>query len=229
MRIICISDTHMRHTALDPLPEGDLLIHCGDFSSTGREKDVLAFCEWFADQKHKHKILIAGNHDITLDRSYYIQNWQRFHRTRPEPSEQIISFVQNHTGFHYLLDQTIQIDGVSCYGSPWQPVFFNWAFNQKRGDASRKRWSLIPQNTDLLITHGPPYGIGDLCRSGIHAGCEDLLRSVQQRIHPKVHIFGHIHEGYGSYTDGTTKYINASSCSVRYIPNQAPICLDLQS
>ena len=227
MRMVCISDTHMRHETLDPLPDGDLLIHCGDFSSTGRAADVFGFCEWFADQQHKHKILIAGNHDLTLDLTYYRQNWQRFHRQAPEQAEQIAAFVHNHNGFHYLLDETICVEGFKCYGSPWQPVFFNWAFNQKRGAESQKRWRLIPQDTDILITHGPPYGIGDLCRSGVNAGCEDLLEAVQNSVRPKVHCFGHIHEGYGSYTDGTTQYINASSCSVRYIPNQAPIGLDL--
>ncbi|MBM74659.1 MAG: metallophosphoesterase [Proteobacteria bacterium] len=227
MRIVCISDTHKQHERLDPLPNGDLLIHCGDFSSTGQAQSIFDFAHWFSKQPHKHKILIAGNHDLTLHKDYYAQNWRRFHRISPEPSEKIISFLRDHTGFKYLEDESIVIEGFKCYGSPWQPAFFNWAFNQKRGTESQKRWNQIPTDTDILITHGPPYGLGDLCRSGIRAGCEALLDEVQNRVRPLVHCFGHIHEGYGQYTDGTTHYINASSCSVRYIPNQEPICFDL--
>ena len=80
-------------------------------------------------------------------------------------------------------------------GTPWQPEFGGWAFNLKRGEECVKKWNLIPEDTDVLITHGPPLGFGDLCSTGIRAGCVDLLQSVQNRVKPKYHVYGHIHEG----------------------------------
>ncbi len=103
------------------------------------------------------------------------------------------------------------IDGVRFYGSPWQPWFYDWAFNLERGPEIRAKWDLIPEGIDVLITHGPPYGIGDLIARSDNAGCQDLLEVVE-KIKPKVHVFGHIHEDYGITSNGVTTYINASSC-----------------
>ena len=80
-------------------------------------------------------------------------------------------------------------------GTPWQPEFGGWAFNLKRGEECLRKWNLIPEDTDVLITHSPPLGFGDLCSTGIRAGCVDLLQSVQNRVKPKYHVYGHIHEG----------------------------------
>ena len=80
-------------------------------------------------------------------------------------------------------------------GSPWQPEFGGWAFNLKRGEECLRKWNLIPEDTDVLITHSPPLGFGDLCSTGTRAGCVDLLQSVQTRVKPKYHVYGHIHEG----------------------------------
>jgi len=90
------------------------------------------------------------------------------------------------------------IEGVKFYGSPWQPRFFDWAFNLDRGEEIKKKWDLIPMDTDVLITHGPPYGILDLTHEGEKVGCEELMKAVL-RVQPKIHIFGHIHEAYGEY------------------------------
>jgi len=103
----------------------------------------------------------------------------------------------------------------------------DWAFNVERGESCREKWKIIPNNCDILITHGPPLGRGDKCSNGDFAGCEDLLCEVQQRIRPRVHVFGHIHEGYGYTSDGSTLYINASTCTLNYIPTQPPIVFDL--
>ena len=97
------------------------------------------------------------------------------------------------TNAHYLCDESLTLDGVKFYGSPWQPRFFDWAFNKDRGAPLKAIWDKIPLDTDVLITHGPPHGILDLTFDKIKAGCEELLLAVQ-RIKPKVHVFGHIHE-----------------------------------
>ena len=119
------------------------------------------------------------------------------------------------------------IDGVKFYGSPWQPWFYDWAFNLERGPEIRAKWDLIPEDTDVLITHGPPYGIGDLTFQKDHAGCQDLLKAVE-RLKPRTHIFGHIHERYGiNSIDGTT-FINASSFNHNYHRFNEPVIFDLK-
>jgi len=127
----------------------------------------------------------------------------------------------------YLEDEATTVCGYRVYGSPWQPEFCQWAFNLTRGPECRSAWEQIPSDTEILITHGPPLGHGDRCMSKQRAGCADLLHTVQQRVRPLYHIFGHIHEGYGQTTDGHTQYINASTCDGRYRPGQAPIVFDL--
>mmetsp|Transcript_12561 Transcript_12561/g.19015 ORF Transcript_12561/g.19015 Transcript_12561/m.19015 type:complete len:417 (-) Transcript_12561:129-1379(-) len=118
---------------------------------------------------------------------------------------------------------------ISIYGSPWSPTFgYNWAFNQDR-DVIQQKWELIPKTPklDILVTHGPPLGRGDLCRTDNRAGCLQLLRTVQDEIKPRVHVFGHIHEDGGCSFDGKTLFVNASSVNLQYRPNQPCIVLDL--
>ncbi|CAG5127500.1 unnamed protein product, partial [Candidula unifasciata] len=126
----------------------------------------------------------------------------------------------------YLLDSCVQVCGVQIYGSPWQPKFGGWAFNLKRGAACLDKWNKIPEDTDILMTHGPPVGHGDLCSDGMRAGCVELLHTIQHRVRPKYHLFGHIHEGYGVTTDGQTTFINGSNCTLRYKPDNRPIVFD---
>jgi hypothetical protein len=127
----------------------------------------------------------------------------------------------------YLEDSGATLHGITIYGSPWQPEFYDWAFNLPRGKPCRDVWEKIPDGTEVLITHGPPLGHGDLCSSGDRAGCYDLLNIIQQRVKPKYHIFGHIHEGYGITTDGVTQFVNASTCNLQYLPNNPPIIFDV--
>jgi predicted phosphodiesterase len=105
---------------------------------------------------------------------------------------------------------------LSIYGSPWSPEFYDWAFNVPRGQPSWDIWSKIPNGTDILVTHGPPLGRGDLCSHGGRAGCFDLLEHIQKRVQPRLHVFGHIHEAFGATYDGTTLYVNASNLDLRY-------------
>ena len=128
---------------------------------------------------------------------------------------------------HYLQDEAITIEGINFYGSPWQPWFYDWAFNLQRGDQIRAKWDLIPGNTDVLITHGPPLGFGDLTSAGERVGCKDLLEAVE-RIKPTLHVFGHIHEAVGTHSDGKTTFINASICDLSYRPVNKPCIYILQ-
>ena len=228
LRFVCISDTHNQHNTLT-LPSGDVLIHAGDFSGTGTHQQVQRFLEWFIQQPHPHKILIAGNHDLTLDAQHYERSWIRFHRKKKLNDEAIRDLlIQAQPYMHYLKDSMVTIEGTHIYGSPWQPAFFDWAFNLQRGEQCAQAWQQIPTHTDILITHGPPLGHGDLLvPKNTHCGCVDLLAEIQHRVKPKYHIFGHIHEGYGVSSDGTTTFVNASTCNLDYQPVQAPIVFDL--
>lgn len=126
-----------------------------------------------------------------------------------------------------MQDQLIELYGLKIYGTPWQPEYGQWAFNVQRGQQLLDKWNAIPSDIDILVSHSPPLGHGDLCRSGARAGCVDLLSTVQQRVKPKYHIFGHIHEGYGVTSDGKIIFINASTCNVQYSPNNPPIVFDI--
>jgi Icc-related predicted phosphoesterase len=208
MRIVFISDTHTRHQEVR-VPDGDLLVHAGDISGRGGVYEISRFMAWMEDQPHQHKVMIAGNHDFLAERN---------------PEDFLDLVPKNVT---YLNDSSIEIDGLKIWGSPVQPWFHDWAFNRQRGPEIDVHWQLIPADTDLLITHGPPYGILDATTKGEKVGCEDLLRRVQQ-IKPKIHVFGHIHEAYGQLHQNGTHFINASSLNHLYMPVFDPIVVDLK-
>lgn len=214
-RIVCLSDTHGRHDAL-VIPDGDVVVHAGDMTMGGRTAEVEEFAAWFAGLPHAHKIVIAGNHDWLFERS-------------PTRARNILGNVT------YLLDEAVEVAGLRIWGSPWQPWFFDWAFNLRRGVALREKWDLIPADTDVLITHGPPHGFLDsvgrstaFAPDGIveHVGCEELLVALD-RVQPALHVFGHIHEGYGQARLGETILVNASNCDADYRPVNPPVVVDL--
>jgi Icc-related predicted phosphoesterase len=207
MKIVAISDTHGLHQGLT-IPPGDVLVHAGDVTRHGTLAGVRDFDDFLASLPHPHKIVIAGNHDFCFE--------QDRERAEIELAHAI-----------YLQDQAVTIDGVMFYGSPWQPWFHDWAFNLQRGPEIRAKWELIPPGTDVLITHGPPRGHRDRTTRGEDAGCADLLEVVE-RIRPRVHIFGHIHEAVGMSSNGRTTFINASICDAAYRPVNPPTVYELE-
>jgi len=209
MKLVLISDTHTKHEDL-VLPQGDILIHSGDFTGRGKPYEVEEFFGWLERQSKnfKHVIFIAGNHDMCFE---YKSTW-------------VVNAIKSlPTNVHYLEDSEIIVDGVKFYGAPWQPQFFNWAFNLPRGKALEEKWEMIPNDTDILITHGPPMYILDYTvRDMWNVGCLALYNKVLQ-IKPKLHIFGHIHEGYGVKEHENITFVNASSVSVGYLLINKPI------
>lgn len=203
MKIVCISDTHGKHHQLE-VPDGDLLIHAGDLSPRGRPKEIRRFNNWLATLPHRHKVVIAGNHDFLFEDD-------------PEQAEALL------TNAIYLNDSGVTIEGIRIWGSPITPWFFDWAFNRARGNEIRKHWELIPENTDILITHGPPKGILDQTSRGEEVGCEALSEALAY-VCPKYHVFGHIHEAHGEANINGTHYINASMLNLKYEPvNKATV------
>jgi Icc-related predicted phosphoesterase len=197
MKIVAISDTHGQHNDLE-LPKGDMIIHAGDVSKLGHKSEVLDFLYYFSELDFEHKIFIAGNHDFFFEK---------------ESKEEIAKVIPQNV--IYLNDSGIQIEGINIWGSPIQPWFFDWAFNKQRGTDIAKHWELIPKDTDILVTHGPPMGILDKTTKGLSVGCEELTRTVKS-LHLKMHIFGHIHEAYGCQEVDGTEFINASVLDVKY-------------
>jgi Icc-related predicted phosphoesterase len=207
VRLVLISDTHGRHEALS-MPEGDVLIHAGDVSERGSLREVRAFDRFLGSLRFRHRIVIAGNHDFCFEQ-------------QPAVARQLV------TNAIYLEDRSLELAGVRFYGSPWQPWFFDWAFNLHRGAPIRAKWDLIPEGTDVLITHGPPMGHGDTTVRGDRVGCEELAAAVA-RVRPRLHVFGHIHEGYGQWSRDGTTFVNASTCDEVYVPCNPPVVFDLE-
>lgn len=207
MKLVCISDTHNQHNNV-PIPPGDVLIHAGDFTSGGSIKEIIDFDSWLASLPHKWKVVIAGNHDLLFEKAPTLAR----------------SLVPNAI---YLQDQMTEIQGIKIYGTPWQPRFFDWAFNLDRGNEIRRKWDMIPEDIDVLVTHGPPYGILDQTIIGELVGCDDLLARIEI-VKPKCHIFGHIHHSYGAMMGegDNTLHINASSLDERYKYKHPPFVID---
>lgn len=189
VRLIAIADTHGYHDELD-VPDGDVLVHAGDLTQRGTLKELAAVGHFLAALPHRHKLVIAGNHDWGLQRD-------------PDAARAALGDVT------YLLDGGVTIEGLRFWGSPWQPEFFDWAFNLPRGEALAERWALIPEDTDVLITHGPPRGYGDRCFDGRREGCDDLLARLAV-VEPALHLFGHIHEDRGHWQRAETLIVNAT-------------------
>lgn len=193
MKLVLISDTHGMHSHVK-LPEGDVLIHAGDISNMGTVPEITSFLHWFEKQPHRHKIFIAGNHDFLFEKE-------------PRLARSLVP-----ASVIYLEDSGVEIDGLHFWGSPWTPAFHNWAFQLRHPEHARFQWGLIPKNTDILITHGPPLGKLDAVRIE-RVGCFHLAWATVP-IEPKLHVFGHIHESYGVEHQDTTGtcYANAALC-----------------
>ena len=189
VRLVCVADTHLYEP--EEVPEGDVLIHAGDMLRRGTLDELELFVTWLHAQSHRHRLVVAGNHDWCFARE-------------PEQARQRLG-----DGVLYLQDAEVTIEGVRIWGSPWQPEFYAWAFNLPRGEALAEKWALVPSGVDVLVTHGPPHGYGDRTWHGPQ-GCE-ALRAALPRIAPALHVFGHIHEDGGVWTEGPTTIANVTT------------------
>lgn len=228
-KIVAISDTHCQHRQIkdfqdtnflgepkDPLG-GDIIIHAGDALSHGSLVEFTNFINWFSELDFIHRIYVAGNHDFIA-----------------ENNRSLVKQMCDERGVIYLQDSGYTIDGIKIYGSPQTPFFYDWAFNCARNSAEqhfynkpliKQYWDMIPDDVDILITHGPPYGILDELQyingdpKGQFIGCVDLLDAVN-RVRPDIHLFGHNHGNGGReiHKDGTSFY-NVSICDEMYAPS----------
>jgi Icc-related predicted phosphoesterase len=209
MKICIISDTHNKYKQL-VMPDADMIIHCGDMTSMGYEYEIRNFYKWFSRlNQYKYKINIAGNHD------WFFEKTPQF--VKETVPDNVI----------YLEDSGAEIEGLYFYGTPVQKPFNNWAFNREE-DKLAQHWEAIPNNTDVLITHSPPYGIMDWSRHSKSAqGSPSLLHEIQQRIKPKIHCFGHMHECHGIEIINETTFINATVLDDKYVVAHEPIVIEI--
>ena len=219
MKILCISDTHMSGMPLHQYPDADILVHAGDATFRGRIEEVKFFAKelskHYKDSRH-HKgyqqiIFVPGNHDFLFE-------------TQPRLAREIMAEYNIIT----LINEAHTYNGIKFWGSPTCPPFHNWAFY--RNDIERyELWETIPNDIDILITHGPPKFMRDEVRGYMkikYCGCGMLEQKVKQ-IRPKAHIFGHIHEGYGVTKDEHTLFVNAAIMDGRYKPENKPILIEI--
>jgi Icc-related predicted phosphoesterase len=190
----------MLHNNFDELPGADVIIHTGDFLAGGKQHELHDFAKWWKALPYDHKIIVPGNHDRCLA-------W------KPEFAEKYFGY----SNIHYLVDDSVTIDGITFYGSPWSPRITEtekeWSFIYDRNsDELEEKWAAIPSGINVLLTHCPPFGYRDAFR-GIRRGCElltiELMR--EDKIQPKYHIFGHIHTDYGEARFGSIKLFNAAN------------------
>lgn len=218
MKLVLISDTHCEHEKLI-VPYGDIVIHAGDFTSTGHPQEMESFFKWFSKLPHRHKIVVPGNHEMTLceklEKNLVLAKNARYGdsvlKTKVTKILNKIKMARDiledyNDRIHFLIDRSVTIEGIKFYGSPRcvgdYEVMGSWGFYT---DEPKKYWDRIPPNVDILITHSPPYGILD---AGL--GCKELLKRVN-KVNPYLHVFGHIHSmgGRQTFTEKTI-FVNAA-------------------
>ena len=197
MKLLHLSDTHGCHRRLTALPEADIVVHSGDFTLGGSQAEALDFLEWFCELPHPHKIFIAGNHDECL------------YGGRVEGLDPNV---------HYLCNSGVEVCGLRFYGVP---MFMNDCIT----DRQSRNIANIPTGTDVLITHSPPYGILDYA-DNIHYGSEEISQRIAQ-VHPRLHLFGHIHVAYGIARINSITYSNAAIMNDSYSNLNAPCLIEL--
>ena len=239
MRITHISDTHNKHNQLNGLlPGGDLLIHSGDISSLGRQSEVERFVKWFNGiDNYTNKVFIAGNHDMTFDREILLRDKLAYFEGKTEYDTECAEgkpkWLEELLGIHlrpnvfYLENSFVILDDIKIWGSPITPSFgYGWAFNKDRGYDINEIWNGIPNDTDIVITHGPIHSYCDRTdRGGLNVGCEQLYHRLNE-VKPQLHFSGHIHEAYGYRNTKWGYAFNGCNCDLSYLVNNKPMTFD---
>jgi Icc-related predicted phosphoesterase len=210
LKVVAISDTHNQHEKLT-IPKCDVLIHAGDFTGSGTISETKAFVNWFSKQPAKDKVFISGNHDA-LDQEF---------------SPLFKSIVSEYPSVTYLRDEMAIIQGLKIYGYPWTPRFFDWNWMaDPESPLMLSTLKAIPEDLDILISHGPPKGLLDKTERGESVGSSDLLLELD-RIKPRYLICGHIHHSCGILEQNGMTIVNAAILNDHYQYKNQPIILDI--
>lgn len=217
-KIVAISDVHCKWNKIE-IPECDILISAGDYSFKGEKHVVEDFHKWLNKQDAGYIISVQGNHELWVEKHF-------------EQAKEIAEKVC--PGVHFIGDgQAVDIEGIKIYGSADTPFFYNWAWNVQRGPNIAAKWAKIPDDTEILVTHGPPQGILDIVpyANGTpkeRVGCYDLFNRIQQLEKMKIHIFGHIHHSHGYQYFNGKQFYNASICDEQYMPTNPITIIDYE-
>ena len=230
MKIVAISDLHGKWNKIKDVPECDVLISAGDFSFTGEKHMVRDFHAWLNKQPAKHIISVNGNHETYRDVTDHPS--RRSHHTFAEAKE---IAEKECPRVHFIGDHgTVVIDGVKFHGSAITPWFYDWAWNRRRGMEIEAEWAKIPDDVNVLITHGPVYGILDAVyyMDGItlkeRVGCQDLYKRMLELKDCNLHICGHIHGSHGYKYFNDTHFYNVSICDEQYCPTNTITVIDYE-
>jgi hypothetical protein len=228
MKITMLSDTHDKHEHL-LLTGGDVLLHAGDATISGTKQQLTNFVLWLSKQDYKHKIWIAGNHDWGMETDQAAYDRWVGHRGRElkelHPIREHILKLCSDLGVTYLANSGVTIDGVNIWGSPDQPAFCGWGFNRTNTELT-EHWKTIPDNTNILITHAPAYGILDALENGDMVGDVPLMKRLNTLPNLNLHLCGHIHPSYGMLEVGPVKHYNGSILNDFYQIENQPITID---
>lgn len=206
MKIVCISDTHGMHNRIE-IPDGEMLIHAGDITGDGSKEETRDFIQWFASLPHKYKVFVSGNHDRSLEKRG-------------------INYFQLPDDVQYLENSSVNLGGLKIWGSPYVPLFGRWSFMKEDLDLY-EFWHQIPEDTDILVTHGPAWGINDKAYpTQAHLGSKTLAEKLTIRC-PQLHLHGHIHGGYGITEANGIIHVNAAQLDEAYKPSNKPIVIDI--
>lgn len=208
-KIVAISDTHHKHYYLK-LPKGDILIHGGDWTYRGERIERMLVLDYLKhiSKKYKYIVTIMGNHDIGMTKTWF---------------ESLHVLPKNVT---VLQDCGIEIEGINFYGSPYTPWFGDWGFGEP-DEQLAQRFNHIPKKTDILITHGPAYGILDRNKHGEYCGSKSLYEKIKKLPNLKHHICGHIHEDYGQESIENVTFSNVSILDENYEIKNKPTIIEI--
>lgn len=212
---VCMGDSHSKHERLS-VPDGDILLHSGDFSMMGYEHEVISFLKWYERQPHAAKVLVCGNHECGVEANHSLF---------------LVNLKEYAPSVIHLNDSGAEVFGLKIWGSPVSPSFgHGWSWNRDRGPDIRRHWDMIPSDTQVLVTHSPPHGIVDRLERGEHVGCEELRDTIDSRLDDlRLSAHGHLHSAYGRDQIGQKTFVNAAVVNERYELTNAPIVVEISA
>lgn len=235
MKVAVFSDTHTKHKQVE-LPECDIAIFAGDFTSVGHKHEVESFLNWYGKQYQcKQKVFIAGNHDKSFDKKFFnsFEDHDLFkeneHLGKPGWLIDMLDRARLVFNIQYLENSYVMLEGLKIWGSPITPSFYRqyWAFNADRNEEIQSYWNKIPKDANIIVTHGPVHGKLDyIPESSEYVGCVDLKAKIEE-INPMMFICGHIHSGRGIYNTDKTLYVNASIMDNQYNKQGEPMLFNV--